>query len=85
MKQDIKRQFITAVAMGNKDLADHLRRQLLFAEEMPFFIEVNIKDGMYHLSWKDLVLTKEEFEELKAECPQQVFWIEEKTYEQASN
>jgi hypothetical protein len=43
---------------------------------MPLFIQYTVKGGVYRTLWADLTLSKDEFEKLKANCPQLVFWEE---------
>ena len=80
--QDIKRAFLKAVQSGDKETVTALRRQLaLIANtEIPPFIEYAENNGKYCLSWKNKVLSKEEFKELKTTFPNTFFWHEEKTY-----
>lgn len=79
-KRNVKRELLAALVAGNTEKVRQLKGKLMFLGELPFFIMYEIKDGRYCLDWKGLKLTPEQFDQLKQDCPQTVYWEEVKTY-----
>ena len=76
----LKRELLAALVAGNAEKVRQLKRKIMFQDAMPFFITYEIKGGLYCLDWKGLKLTPEQFDQLKQDCPQTVYWEEEKAY-----
>ena len=76
----LKRELLAALVAGNTEKVRQLKNKIMFWDELPFFIMYEIKDGLYCLDWKGLKLTPEQFDQLKQDCPQTVYWEEEKAY-----
>jgi hypothetical protein len=76
----VKRELLAALVTGNKEKVLQVQNRLRLLDEWPIFIQYEVKEGLYHLDYKDMKLTADQFEQLKQDCPQTVYWEEVKTY-----